>query len=149
MADNKIVNKIDVTLLKKKTPTQPTAEYLEQEFINYVEYANERQSPITKHGWRVFLNVLDQTMTNWMKATRAVTGLSEEEYNRRLFIIKKIDTIIEENLSESLLNSERTNGNLIFYLKNSYKWTDRPQQEDVSVSVKSAGFLSNKKRDKK
>ncbi len=68
--------------------------------------------------------------------------------NARRETLKKIDKTIEEALSESLLTSDRTNGNLIFYLKNSYKWTDRPQQEEISVNIKTKGFSSKDKKKK-
>ena len=138
--------RIDIKLLKKQTPTQPTAEYLEQEFANFLDYCQEREKIPTKHAWRVFLNVLDQTISNWMDSTRGVTTIGEEEFIKRREVLKKIDKTIEDALSESLLTSDRTNGNLIFYLKNSYKWTDRPQQEEIQINVKTPGFLPNKKR---
>lgn len=139
--------RIDKDLLRKKTPSQPTAEYLEQEFYNFLEYCEERDKRPTKHAWRVFLNVLDGTYNNWLNATRNTQDVSEEEFNDRRTVIKKIDKYIEESLSDELLESERTNGNLMFYLKNSYKWTDRPQQEELSVTIKTKGTMS--KRDKK
>lgn len=138
--------RIDIKLLKKQTPTQPTAEYLEQEFANFLDYCQEREKIPTKHAWRVFLNVLDQTISNWMDSTRGVTTIEQEEFLKRREVLKKIDKTIEDALSESLLTSDRTNGNLIFYLKNSYKWTDRPQQEEIQINVKTPGFLPNKKR---
>lgn len=138
--------RIDINLLKKKTPSQPTAEYLEQEFANFLDYCQEREKIPTKHAWRVFLNVLDQTISNWMDSTRGVTTIEQEEFLKRREVLKKIDKTIEDALSESLLTSDRTNGNLIFYLKNSYKWTDRPQQEEIQINVKTPGFLPNKKR---
>ena len=137
--------RIDINLLKKKTPSQPTAEYLEQEFANFLDYCQEREKIPTKHAWRVFLNVLDQTVGGWMDSTRNTTTLSEEEFIRRREVIKKIEKSIEDALSESLLTSDRTNGNLIFYLKNSYKWTDRPQQDDISINIKTKGFSPSSK----
>lgn len=139
---------IDIELLKKKTPSQPTADYLEEEFMKFLEYCQERELTPTKHSWRVFLNVLDQTVGGWMDATRNTTTLSEEEYLKRREVIKKIDKNIENALSESLITSDRTNGNLIFYLKNSYKWTDRPQQEEVTVNIKTKGFMPSEKKKK-
>ena len=80
-----------------------------------------------------------------MDSTRNTTTLTEEEFIRRREVIKKIEKSIEDALSESLLTSDRTNGNLIFYLKNSYKWTDRPQQDDISINIKTKGFSPSSK----
>ena len=137
--------KIDPELLKKKTPSQPSAEYLEEEFMNFLDYCKENDWIPTKHSWRVYLNVLDQQINAWMDSTRNTTTLSEEEFITRRDVIKKIDKTIENALSASLLNSDRTNGNLIFYLKNSYKWTDRPQQDDISINIKTKGFSPTSK----
>ena len=139
---------IDIELLKKKTPSQPTAEYLEIEFEKFLEYCQEKDVTPTKHSWRVFLNVLDQTIGNWMAPYRGVAMFSEEEYEARRVVLKKIDKIIENALANSLINSDRTNGNLIFYLKNSYKWTDRPQEDAkaINVNIGSVAKTSPKKR---
>lgn len=140
--------RIDKELFRKKTPSQPTADYLEEEFYKFLEYCEERDKRPTKHSWRVFLNVLDQTVGGWMDATRNTTTLSEEEYLKRREVLKKIDKYIEESLSDELLEGDRTNGNLIFYLKNSYKWTDRPQQDEVTINIKTKGYLPTGKRKK-
>ena len=139
------VKYIDAALLKKKTPTQPTAEYLEKEFDAFLDYCQKNDWIPTKHSWRVYLNVLDQTINNWMDSTRGTVTIEEEEFLKRREVIKKIDKTIENALSASLLTSDRTNGNLIFYMKNSFKWTDRPQQDDISINIKTKGFSPSSK----
>lgn len=138
--------KIDTELLKKKTPTQPSVEYIEKEFIAYMDYCLEHDYFPTKHGWYVFLNVSKQQMSNWKAAYRGTTGIEEEEFVRRRDMLKKIEDMIEESLAYDLLTSGKTNGNLIFYMKNSFKWTDRPQQDDIAIQIKSKGFGAKKRK---
>lgn len=137
--------KIDFNLFMKKCPSQPTVEYIESEFNAFLDYCQENNYFPTKHGWYVFLSASKQQVSNWKAAHRNITDISEEEFNRRRDLLKKIDDFIEESLSYDLLTSDRTNGNLIFYMKNSFKWTDRPQQDDISINIKTKGFLPSNK----
>ena len=141
--------KIDFKLFQKKCPSQPTAEYIESEFNGFLDYCTENELFPTKHGWYVFLSASKQQISAWKSARKGITVISEEEFIKRADLLKKIDDYIEESLSYDLLTSERTNGNLIFYMKNSFKWTDRPQTEESSINLKSKGYLGDKKRDKK
>ena len=137
--------KIDFNLFMKKCPSQPTVEYIESEFNAFLDYCQENNYFPTKHGWYVFLSASKQQVSNWKAAHRNITDISEEEFNRRRDLLKKIDDFIEESLSYDLLTSDRTNGNLIFYMKNSFKWTDRPQQDDISINIKTKGFSPTNK----
>ena len=138
--------KIDFNLFVKQCPSQPSAEYIKSEFDAFLDYCDKNNLFPTKHGWYVFLSASKQQVSNWKASFRNITDISEEEFNRRRDLLKKIDDFIEESLSYDLLTSDRTNGNLIFYMKNSFKWTDRPQQEEIQINVKTPGFLPNKKR---
>src|SRR5690606_26232593 len=95
--------KIDFNLFKKKCPSQPTAEYIENEFYNFLEYCDENSYFPTKHGWYVFLSASKQQINSWKNASRGLTTIEEEEFNRRRDLLKKIDDYIEESLSYDLL----------------------------------------------
>ena len=142
------IKKIDYDLFIKECPAQPTSEYIEKEFKNFLDYCEEKEYMPTKHNWNIFLGATRQQINSWKNAARGITTIEEEEFNRRRDTLKKIEDFIEESLSYTLVSSERALPNLMLYMKNSYKWTDRPQAEEVSINIKTNGFSSKDKKKK-
>lgn len=143
------IKEMDFELFKKKCPSQPTVEYLENEFKGFIDYCAEHQYMPSKHNWYIYLGATRQQINSWKNATRGVTTISEEEFNERRDIFKKIEDFIEESLSHTLITSERPLPNLMIYMKNSFKWTDRPQPEEVAINIKTKGYIPDRKRKKK
>ena len=139
------IKKIDYDLFIKECPTQPTTEYIEKEFKNFLDYCEEKEYMPTKHNWYVFLGATRQQINGWKNAARGIATINEEEFNKRRDTMKKIEDFIEESLAYTLISSERALPNLMLYMKNSYKWTDRPQQDDISINIKTKGFSPTNK----
>ena len=144
--NNKLKGFVNPEFLNKQVPDQPSADYLLDEFKRYVAYSDDNNEIINKHGFRVFLNVLYSTYTSWLTPYIGTTVISEADYNERRLIAKKIDEAIEQSLGQRMMGSDRTNGNLIFYLKNAYKWTDRPPDEPTQIVIEGSGFAKKHRK---
>ena len=139
--------KIDFSLFQKKCPSQPTAEYIEKEFEAFLLYCEVNNQQPIKESWNNFLGASRQQRNSWVNATRGINTISEEEFLLRRDTLKKIDDFIEESLAYHLITTEKTNGSLIFYMKNAFKWRDKPEDEDKSINVQIGVILPKKRRE--
>ena len=147
--NNKLKGFVNPDFLFKQVPTQPTAEYLLNEFKKYVEYSEDNNEIIDKQGFRVFLNVTDSMYNGWLAPYRGTTVINEVDYNERRLVAKKIDGAIERSLSQRMLGSDRTNGNAIFYLKANYNWRDNPPEEPTKIVIEGSGFAKKHRNSRK
>lgn len=94
---------------------------LEEKLIPYLEDCKARKLLPTKTGLALFVDVSKDTLLEYAK---------KEEYSAS---VKKIFTAIEEAWTQNLGKSYPVGS--IFFLKNSFGWTDRMEQTNTNLNV--------------
>lgn len=118
---------------------KPKAKELAELFIEYCDIrVNEDKLPLTKLSFYVFLGISKETYFFWQDE-KLNKYLTDEEFTERLTLIKKIDSAMENDLGDGMMNAKYPTG-MIFTLKNAYQWTDRPQNEPT-LNIKFGGYM--------
>ena len=128
---------MDPRSILKPRCSKPKAEELAKLFIEYCEVRQAEKLPLTKLSFYVYLGISKETYHFW-KDEKQNKYLTDTEFQDRLTLIKKIETAMESDLADEMTKSKYPTG-MIFTLKNTYGWTDRPEPE-VSLNLQVDGY---------